>query len=131
VAPKGDGILPMVSWTHVRAAMTAALATNLLDAATTWIAITIYHGREAGVIAWAAVRAWGLIPALFVMKGSGVVFILAIAAAGTEGVPRWWRVLPCQRWTVVSALWIAAAWFGYLALRNAVAAWILYRLASG
>jgi hypothetical protein len=106
----------------------AALAANLSDAATTWIGMTRFHGREAGVLAWLLVRNWGLATALVVLKGAGTLLILGIAAVGTEGEPRWWRAKLNQRWVVLAALGVATAWFGYLALRNAAGMWMVQQL---
>lgn len=111
----------------LRAAVFAALLANLLDALSTWVGITHYAGREAGILAWSVVRAWGLVPGLLAVKGTAVVIILGIALTGTVGEPRWWRIRPHQRWVVAGALWIAAAWFVYLAIRNAAGAWMVYR----
>ena len=111
----------------LRAAVIAALLANLLDAVSTWVGITQYAGREAGVLAWSAVRAWGLVPGLLAVKGSAALIILGIALSGTAGEPRWWRIPPHQRWVVPGALWIAAAWFVYLAIRNVAGAWMVSR----
>ena len=106
----------------------AAVAANLSDAATTWIGMTRFHGREAGVLAWLLVRSWGLATALVVLKGAGTLLILGIATVGTEGEPRWWRARSNQRWVVLAALGIATAWFGYLALHNAAGMWMMQQL---
>jgi hypothetical protein len=111
----------------LRAAVIAALLANLLDAISTWFGITHYAGREAGVLAWNALRAWGLIPGLLAVKGSAMLIILGIALTGTAGEPRWWRTRPHQQWVVNGALWIAAAWFAYLSVRNTAGAWMVYR----
>ena len=111
---------------HLRLALTSALLTNLLDAATTWVAITHYHAREVGLLGLVAVQQWGLVPAVAALKGSFVVLTLAFALTGTTGEPRWWRVRPHQRWMVIGALWVASVWFGYLAFHNAVAIWMLF-----
>ena len=110
----------------LQAAVIAALLANLLDAISTWVGITQYAGREAGVLAWGALRMWGLVPGLLAVKGSAVLIILGIGLTGTEGAPRWWRTRPHQRWLVPGALWIAAGWFVYLAIRNAAGAWTVY-----
>ena len=110
------------------AATGAAVLANLSDAATTWIGVTRFHGREVGVLAWLLVRTWGLAPALVVLKGGGTLLILGIAAVGTEGAPRWWRARPNQRWVALVALAVATAWFGCLALRNAAGMWMLQQL---
>jgi hypothetical protein len=112
----------------LRVALIAALAANGLDAATTWLGMTRFHGREAGVLAWLLVRTWGLAPALIVLKGGGALLILGIAAAGTEGEYRWWRARSNQRWVVFVALGVATVWFGYLALRNAAGIWMMQQL---
>ena len=111
----------------LRAAVIAALLANSLDAASTWVGITYYAGREAGIVAWSALRAWGLVPGLLAVKGSAALIILGIALTGTAGEPRWWRIPRHQRWVVPGALWIAAAWFVYLAIRNVAGAWMVYR----
>jgi len=113
--------------TILRVAVIAAVLANLLDAISTWVGLTHYAGREAGVLAWSALRAWGLVPGLLVVKGSAMLIIFGIALTGTAGEPRWWRTPPHQRWVVPAALWIAAAWFVYLALNNAAGAWLVYR----
>ncbi len=112
----------------LRVAVIAALLANLLDAISTWVGITHYAGREAGVLAWSVVRTWGLVPGMLAIKGSAILVILGIALTGTEGEPRWWRTRPHQRGVVTGALWIAAAWLGYLAIHNAVGAWMVHRL---
>jgi len=111
----------------LRVAVIAALLANLLDAVSTWVGITHFAGRESGLLAWSLVRDWGLVPGLLAVKGSAAVIILGIALTGTAGEPRWWRTRPNQRWVVAVALWFAAAWFVYLALRNAAGAWLVYR----
>ena len=110
------------------AAFGAALVANAMDAATTWIAITRFHGREAGILAGPVVRTWGLAPALVLLKGGAILLILGIALVGTVGQPRWWRAKPHHRWVVTAALGTAAAWFGFLALRNAVGAWMVSQI---
>ena len=107
------------------AALSAALLANVLDAVTTWVGITRFHGREAGILAGPVVRTWGLASALLLLKGAGTLLILGLALVGTAGEPRWWRAKPQQRWVVILALGAAAAWFGFLAFRNAVGAWIV------
>jgi|SRR5215469_7628537 len=109
-------------------ALGAALVANALDAATTWLGLTWFHGREVGVLAWFVVRKWGLAAALVLLKGTGVLLILGIAAVGTEGEARWWRAKPRQRWVAVIGLWLVAAWFGYLAFRNAIGIWTVYEI---
>lgn len=110
------------------AATSAAVLANLLDAATTWIGVTRFHGREVGVLAWLLVRTWGLAPALVLLKGGGTLLILGIMAVGTQGEPHWWRARSNQRWVVLMALGVATAWFGYLALRNAAGMWMMQQL---
>src|SRR5579864_96906 len=110
------------------AAIGAALVANAMDAATTWIAITRFHGREAGILAGPVVSTWGLAPALVLLKGGATLLILGIAVVGTVGPPRWWRAKPHHRWVVTAALGTTAAWFGFLALRNAVGAWIVAQI---
>jgi uncharacterized membrane protein len=110
------------------AALGAALLANALDAATTWIGITRFQGREVGVLAWLVVRTWGLAPALIVLKGAGLLLILGIAVVGTKGADRWWRAKRSEQWVPIAALWAAAAWFGYLAGANALGMWDVYRL---
>lgn len=112
----------------MQAAFGAALAANAMDAATTWIAITRFHGHEAGILAGPVVRTWGLTPALVLLKGGATLLILGMALVGTVGQPRWWRAKPHHRWVVTMALGTAAAWFGFLALRNAVGAWIVSQI---
>ncbi len=114
--------------TALWAAAGAALLANLLDAGTTWVGMTRFHGREVGVLAWLLVRTWGLAPALVLLKGGGTLLILGIAVVGSEGEARWWRARSNQRWVVFVALGIATAWFGYLALRNVAGMWILEQL---
>jgi hypothetical protein len=118
------------SGTVLWAAAGTALLANLLDAATTWVGMTRFHGREEGVLAWLIVRTWGLAPALVALKGGGTLLILGIAAVGTEGEPRWWRATSNQRWVVFAALGVATAWFGYLALRNAAGIWMMRHLTN-
>lgn len=110
------------------AAFGAALVANAMDAATTWIAITRFDGREAGILAGPVVRTWGLAPGLVLLKGGATLLILGIALVGTVGQPRWWRAKPHHRWVVTAALGTAAAWFGFLALRNAVGAWMVSQI---
>ncbi len=110
------------------AAFGAALVANAMDAATTWIAITRFHGREAGILAGPVVRTWGLTPALVLLKGGATLLILGLAVVGSAGQPRWWRAKPHHRWVVTVALGTAAAWFGFLALRNAVGAWMVSQI---
>src|SRR5579859_6136118 len=110
------------------AAFGAALVANAMDAATTWIAITRFHGREAGILAGPVVRTWGLTAALVLLKGGATLLILGIALVGTVGQPRWWRAKPHHRWVVTVALGTVAAWFGFLALRNAVGAWMVAQI---
>ena len=110
-----------------RVAVIAALLANLLDAVSTWVGITHFAGRESGLLAWSLVRDWGLVPGLLAVKGSAALIILCIALTGTKGEPRWWRTRPSQRWVIPGALWLAAAWFVYLAIRNAAGAWMVYR----
>ena len=111
-------------------AVGAALMANALDGVTTWVAITMLHAREAGVLAGPVVRMWGLAAALIVLKGGGALLIAGLALAGTSGEPRWWRVLPQHRWVVTAALSVAAAWFGLLAAHNALGVWVLLRLTA-
>lgn len=111
----------------LRAMLTAALAANLLDAVTTWVAITRFQGREVGILGWWVVRTWGLGPAMVLLKGGAAVLIVTVALVGTDGQPRWWRATPKQRWLVLLALTAATLWFGYLATRNALGAWMVYR----
>lgn len=114
--------------TALAVAAGAALLANLSDAATTWVGMTRFHGKEVGVLAWLVVRQWGLAPALVALKGAGTLLILGIATVGTEGEPRWWRAKSNQRWVVVAALVVATAWFGYLALQNAAGMWMTQQL---
>jgi hypothetical protein len=108
-------------------AVSAALLANALDAVTTYFAITRFHGREVGVLAWLVVRTWGLVPAMIVLKGAGLLLVLGIAAVGTDGAHRWWRARSSERWLTIVALWIAATWFGYLAVHNALGMWAVSR----
>src|SRR5689334_9918972 len=112
------------------AAAGAALFAHALDAATTWVGVARFHGQEAGIIAGPVVKAWGLTPALVLLKGGATLLILGLAVTGTAGRPRWWRVKPHQRWVVTAALGAAAAWFGCLAFRNAAGAWAVSQIAQ-
>jgi hypothetical protein len=84
-------------------AVSAALLANALDAVTTYFAIMI------------------------VLKGAGLLLVLGIAAVGTDGAHRWWRARSSERWLTIVALWIAATWFGYLAVHNALGMWAVSR----
>ena len=109
----------------MRAALFAALVANVLDAVTTWVALTQFQAREVGVLAWWVVRQWGLLPAVFVLKGSGTLLILGIAITGTQGKPHWWRAKPNQRWVSILGLIVATVYFGFFALRNATGIWLV------
>jgi uncharacterized membrane protein len=118
-----------VSWgVALPAAAGAALLANALDAATTWVGIARLHGQEAGIVAGPVVKTWGLTPALVLLKGGATLLILGLAVVGSAGQPRWWRAKPHHRWVVTVALGTAAAWFGFLALRNAVGAWMVSQI---
>lgn len=112
----------------VPVALGGALVANVLDAWTTWIAIAHYGAREGGMFASTVVRASGLLPGILIVKGIAVLALLGIAITGTAGEPRWWRVPPNHRWMVAGALWVATAWFGCLAVHNAIGAWEVSRL---
>jgi uncharacterized membrane protein len=107
--------------------LSAALLANALDAATTWVGVAWFHEREVGILGGVMVTAWGLVPALVVLKGGAALLILGIAVIATEGERRWWRAKPNQRWLPILGLWVLTFWYASPAFHNAVGMWRIPR----